>query len=352
LFSDGSWCVLATREDWISADSPVGTTIRIEILQNHDRGKNSRVSKIKVSGSNEAASMRVVSWSNISLVSSAQLMLTDLLSVDASFGPSITFDQAKQLFAGGHDLEKRGGKCRECNMVGPSYHSSNMICVCNLCAVCCSKEGNMCPLAPALSRPSTHSIRKDDTSGSCPKCGFGHGSHEASYGRCTSCMKCSVCCTKSPNCKEGKVTVDVTTVNSTRVKNSVGKLPLHYAVTLPLGWEALVMKLLEFDSESARTKDSKYRLPIEYAILGNENPSLDTICALVKVNPSESFKFMFNALNRSRLNSTAPRNTDSSDFSDTLTVGDIVIRGPHWKWQDQVIHFLFKFKLLIVQQYK
>lgn len=237
MFADGSWAVLATRDDWISADSPVGNTIRIEILQNHDRGKNSRVSRIKVSGSNEAASMRVVPWSNVSAVASAQLMLTELFAVDASFGV------------------------------------------------------------------------------------------------------------------EHKVTENVTTLKSTRVKNAAGKIPLHYAVTLPLGWEGLVMKLLEFDSECAKIKDSKNRLPIECAVFENETPSLDTICALVKLNPIESFKFMFNELNRSVINRVASRNTDISGFPDTLTVGDIVIRGPHWKWQDQVKIYLFSFKL-VYQSYK
>ena len=127
----------------------------------------------------------------------------------------------------------------------------------------------------------------------------------------------------------------------TRIKDSAGKLPLHYAVTLPLGWETLVTKLLEFDSVCAKSKDSKHRLPIECAIFENESPSLDTICAVVKRSPGESFKFMFNKLSLCRGDRAVSRDTDHFDFPDTLTVGDVVIRGPHWQWQDQVKQFFF-----------
>ena len=58
----------------------------------------------------------------------------------------------------------------------------------------------MCAMAPAHSKASTHSILTGNTSGSCRKCGFGHGSHEASYGRCSKCSKCSICCTRAPKC--------------------------------------------------------------------------------------------------------------------------------------------------------
>ena len=103
--------------------------------------------------------------------------------------------------AGGHRYAKSSFQCASCMMRGPSPQSSDRYCiVCNSCAVCCSRNGNVCPAAPPDAVASTHTISITQVEASCAVCGFRIRSPEASCGRCTVCFLCSVCCTQSPVC--------------------------------------------------------------------------------------------------------------------------------------------------------
>jgi len=356
---DNSWAVLATREDWVSAGSPEGNNIRLEIKENHKRGKNSRVSRIKVTGAYDSF-VKVRSWPD-SHALAAEFMISEILTTGSALVsegvselPSPHYKThpgcaaSRSLQHGNTTCKCCGGRFKTCT---GSYGHRNNNGTGTWSSGPCPADPSHSPESPNTTWCTAECERLDggassgcssscslthSNDGNCLICGKGWGSHNGH--NCSSGARGSwrvVSATGASNVATASAT-DVANTIPTRIQNLSGRSPLHYAVTLPRGLEVLTSKLLEFDPECVNLKDSRNRLPLEYALCNTEDQSIDILCTLVRLSPAMSFQYLFSVLSRCLVNGGSSDKEGVENFPATLKIGDIVTRGPHWRYENQV----------------